>query len=328
MPKVLHIGPCETPGGMANVMDILASNPPKQWHAELLSSHVVGSKFAKWRAYRRARSKLTEILQDQTLRPDIIHIHTAADWSWWRKRRFAQMAHKAGVANIIHIHSGQFDSWLASSTKRARQFSSDIREYNSKVVVLSQSWSEKLSNYLTNSVVIENPMNPNIETGLCLERDSQKILFLARNDPIKGGDFAQNLVLRLRKKNPELVLAMSGISESRHSWVQPLGWMKEEDKRQHLETAAVLIVPSKFEGQPMVALEAIASGTPVLLSDTIHSLQAEIPKAKYGDLDDWQNHLERILSSSLPTYQDTLLKPYSLDTVQQSWKRLYESLLV
>ena len=90
-----------------------------------------------------------------------------------------------------------------------------------------------------------------------------------------------------------------------------------------------LVTPLKpFEGQPMVALEAIASGTPVLLSDTIHSLPAEIPKAKYGDLDDWQNHLERILSSSLPTYQDTLLKPYSLDTVQQSWKRLYESLLV
>ena len=34
--------------------------------------------------------------------------------------------------------------------------------------------------------------------------------------------------------------------------------MTEAEKMHQLETATVLIVPSKFEGQPMVALEAIA----------------------------------------------------------------------
>ena len=76
MPKVLHIGPCESPGGMANVMRILAEHPPEGWDAELLSSHVEGSPWAKWRAYRRARATLAQMLRDDTRRPDIVHLHT------------------------------------------------------------------------------------------------------------------------------------------------------------------------------------------------------------------------------------------------------------
>ncbi|MDE0858495.1 MAG: hypothetical protein OSA38_08020, partial [Candidatus Poseidoniaceae archaeon] len=62
MPKVLHIGPCDSPGGMANVMHILAEHPPEGWQADLLASHVVGSPWAKWRAYRKARHTLIQML--------------------------------------------------------------------------------------------------------------------------------------------------------------------------------------------------------------------------------------------------------------------------
>ena len=72
MPKVLHVGPCETPGGMANVMRILAEHPPEGWQAELLPSHVNGSLWAKWRAYRTARKAFIQMLNDETQRPDIV----------------------------------------------------------------------------------------------------------------------------------------------------------------------------------------------------------------------------------------------------------------
>ena len=39
MRKVLHVGPCNTPGGMAKVIQILSQNPPEGWQAEVLSSH-------------------------------------------------------------------------------------------------------------------------------------------------------------------------------------------------------------------------------------------------------------------------------------------------
>ncbi|MDA8700246.1 glycosyltransferase family 4 protein [Euryarchaeota archaeon] len=328
MPKVLHIGPCGTPGGMANVMRILAEHPPEGWEAELLSSHVTGSPWAKWRAYRRARQTLIQMLKDPAQRPDIVHLHTAADWSWWRKRRFAQMAHKAGVPNIVHIHSGQFDTWLKASSPRVSNFRKDILVSQSTVVVLSTSWQEKLSQLIGDTNVIQNPLDPALTLNSKGSRDPQKILFLARNDPIKGGEFAQKLVSELRQKQPSLFLAMSGIETSEHSWVQPLGWMTEEQKRVQLSTASILIIPSKFEGQPMVALEALAMGTPVLLSDRIHSLPKEIPRAIFENLEDWKKNLLHLLSSENTMFDETLLLDYSLPILQEKWKTCYETLLM
>ncbi|MBL6748751.1 MAG: hypothetical protein ISP85_07200, partial [Candidatus Poseidonia sp.] len=80
MPKVLHVGPCDTPGGMATVMHTLAEYPPEGWEAELLASHAPGGLWAKWRAYRRARKELIRRCQSPQDRPDIVHVHTAADW--------------------------------------------------------------------------------------------------------------------------------------------------------------------------------------------------------------------------------------------------------
>ncbi len=328
MPKVLHIGPCETPGGMANVMHILAEHPPEGWEAELLSSHVAGSPWAKWRAYRRARQILIQMLKDPAQRPDIVHLHTAADWSWWRKRRFAQMAHKAGVPNIVHIHSGQFDTWLKASSPRVSHFRKDVLVSQSTVVVLSTSWQEKLSQLIGDTNVIQNPLDPALTLKSKGSRDPNKILFLARNDPIKGGEFAQKLVSELRQKQSSLFLAMSGIETSEHSWVQPLGWMTEEQKRVQLSTASILIIPSKFEGQPMVALEALAMGTPVLLSDRIHSLPKEIPRAIFEDLEDWKKNLLHLLSSENTMFDETLLLDYSLPILQEKWKTCYETLLM
>ena len=258
MPKVLHIGPCETPGGMANVMRILAEHPPEGWQAELLSSHVSGSPWAKWRAYRKARKTLIQMLNNEAERPDIVHLHTAADWSWWRKRRFAQLAHEAGVPNIVHIHSGQFDAWLNSSVGKMKNFQKDVSAFSSQIVVLSESWKHILEDIIATTTVIQNPLNPELEINVKKIRDPNKILFLGRNDPIKGGEFAQELVKILRQSNSDLFLAMSGVETSAYPWVHPLGWVSESEKREHLSNASILLVPSKFEGQPMVVLEALA----------------------------------------------------------------------
>jgi glycosyltransferase involved in cell wall biosynthesis len=89
----------------------------------------------------------------------------------------------------------------------------------------------------------------------------------------------------------------------------------------------MLIIPSKFEGQPMVALEALAMGTPVLLSDRIHSLPKEIPRAKFEDIEDWKKNLLHLLSSENTLFDETLLLDYSLPILQEKWKTCYETLL-
>ena len=121
MRKVLHVGPCNSRGGMATVMHTLAEHPPTGWQAELLSSHAEGGVWSKWRAYRRARRELLRRFADEGLRPDVVHVHVAADWSWRRKVRFITLARAHGLPVVVHLHSGQFDTWLSRGGEKRQQ---------------------------------------------------------------------------------------------------------------------------------------------------------------------------------------------------------------
>jgi len=330
MPKVLHIGPCQTRGGMANVMRILAEHPPKGWEAELLSSHVSGSPWAKWRAYRKARGSFARMLNDAHSRPDIVHLHTAADWSWWRKRRFAKMAHKAGVPIIVHIHSGQFDTWLLQrhflGRTNAQMLNHLVTRLDLHLVVLSTYWQNRLEPLLGDCSVVNNPVHPRYQRPPIGERIVGKILLLGRNDPVKGHNFAVEVVNMARNINPNLTLWMTGISEHDEPWVHALGWVDESKLLYHLQSAQLLLLPSSHEGQPLVALEALACGLPVIASKGLPPLAGVIEVN--SDTESWQ---EEILSSlenkngCAPLIQN---HQHEVSQVQLKWAKLYESLIL
>ena len=116
MRKVLHVGPCDTPGGMATVMHTLAQRPPEGWEAELLASHAPGGLWAKWRAYRRARRELKRRCSNPSLCPDVVHVHAAADWSWRRKARLMRVLQKGTEKGILRIRREQHISPADSSS--------------------------------------------------------------------------------------------------------------------------------------------------------------------------------------------------------------------
>ena len=308
-------------------MRILAEHPPEGWDAELLSSHVEGSPWAKWRAYRRARAALSKLLKDDTHRPDIVHLHTAADWSWWRKRRFAKMAHKAGVPNIVHIHSGQFDTWLEGKSSRKNRLNKDVHANNSTVVVLSDSWKEHLSASIQIDHVVNNPLDPLLEQHPSAKRDPNKLLFLARNVPIKGRQFAQTLVEELRLDYPKISLSMSGVEQGSTSSIKALGWMSEHEKRTQLSSALALLIPSKFEGQPMVALEALAMGTPVVVSDRIHSLPNGVLQAQFENIEAWKKTLEPIIAAKGESLSKVDVGAFSIVSIQGQWSSIYTGIV-
>ena len=88
----------------------LANHPPTGFEASLLSSHKTGSILTKWMAFRKATKKLSQIISKNSTKPDVIHIHTAADWSWRRKKRFVIKARQANITTVVHIHSGKFNT--------------------------------------------------------------------------------------------------------------------------------------------------------------------------------------------------------------------------
>tara|TARA_B110000444_G_scaffold258827_1_gene300806 strand:- start:2 stop:997 length:996 start_codon:yes stop_codon:yes gene_type:complete len=328
MPKVLHIGPCDSPGGMANVMRTLAEYPPEGWDADLLSSHVVGSPWAKWRAYRRAKVTLSRILRDPKKRPDVVHLHTAADWSWWRKRRFAKMAHKAGVANVVHIHSGQFDAWLGTpNSRRSKSVRKDMEKTHTQPVVLTRSWKKILEPFIGSVVAINNAVAPYIQP-VNTPRDNNHVLLMGRDDTVKGHSFAKKVCEKVKGSIPELKMTMTGISSSPKDWISAVGWIDDSEKLYLLQTASILLVPSAFEGQPLVILEALTCGLPVLASDRVKDLPDSILTAPYENIDVWASIIIEMLNK--PSDSSNLIKQaqsYSITSISKKWEALYSRML-
>ena len=334
MRRVLHIGPCESNGGMKNVMLSLANHPPTGFEASLLSSHKTGSILTKWMAFRKATKKLSQIISKNSTKPDVIHIHTAADWSWRRKKHFVTKARQANIATIIHIHSGKFNTWLdpsganSASAKRATKMKQFLSEQKVQTVVLSEEWKAILEPMIGDVEVISNPVNPDLSTDSSIERIEGKLLLLGRNDPVKGHDFAIEVAAMARKQNPKITLSMSGIENANEDWISAMGWISEQAKIENLHNSNILLVPSKWEGQPLVILEAMACGLPIIANDSLAQLPDNIGKASLENKQQWVDKILETIEPASPNIDySQQLSQYEIENVQQKWLQLYEQLI-
>ena len=328
MRRVLHVGPCDTPGGMAKVMQILAENPPDGWKADLLSSHKTGNPVTKWLIYRRAMKSFKKMLSSKDNRIDLVHVHTAADWSWWRKKRFVIMAKKFSIPCLIHIHSGKFESWMKSpSSLRAKQIRMLINNTDSRVVVLSNEWKKRLQPYIGFTYVIHNPVDPRLFHNKEIKRQQNQILLLGRNDTVKGHQFAIKLGEKLINSIPDLKITMTGIEKSTYPWLEAKGWISEQEKLELLQKSSLLIAPSAYEGQPLTILEAMTCGLPCLASDKIIGLPEIVEFAEFENILDWSNKVENILNKEI-NIEDLISasKPYEVNNIIQEWKRIYDNM--
>ena len=327
MRRVLHVGPCDSPGGMATVMRTLAEHPPEGWEASLLSSHSDGGLWAKWRAYRKSHRELNRRCTEEAQRPDVVHIHVASDWSWRRKVRLIEVARQHGVGVVVHLHSGQFDAWLdAGGRRRIEQVSVMLASPGVKGVVLSASWQQRLESRLGALTAIVNPL-PAHAVAAEQQRDNHHLLLLGRNDPVKGHAFAIEVAERLRQTHPSLRLTMTGWGEENRPWINSPGWVSNEQKASLMARASVLLVPSAYEGQPMVALEALSVGLPVCVSDRVIGLPDTVAHAPHDEVEAWASTLTALLERPASTGELTdSVASHAVDEVQKQWALVYDSL--
>ena len=290
MRRVVHVGPTMAAGGMSSVIHLLAANPPEGWRSSscnTFSTKGVRRKIKRWRIAKK---------QIKTGDFDIVHIHSAADWSYRRKLSIAKVA-KAPV--VFHIHSGKFDI----DTK------SDLND--DQVVCLSDGWSEKLQPLIGDSIAVPNPVDAQLEEGVQREKFT---LLMGRNDPVKGHAFAYSLGLD--------DLRVTGV-DSAPEGVTALGWVSEKEKWNLLQTAGCLIVPSGFEGQPMVILEALAAGCPVVASTNVPDLPDCV---KTVDLNDSKGWKEAIANPIVEGLEDAV-KMHHVGLVTKQWGEIYDRII-
>ncbi len=290
MRRVVHVGPLMAPGGMSSVIKLLASNPPQGWRASSCNTYSRRGKLQKLRRWRIARN---EIKNGDF---DLVHIHCASDWSYKRKLSIARVAN---APVVFHIHSGRFDI----DTK------SDLNKY--QVVCLSESWSERLKPLVGDSISVPNPVNPVPQERV--EREEFTLL-MGRNDPVKGHAFAYSLGLD--------DLRVTGV-ENAPEGVTALGWVSEEEKWRLLQSAGCLIVPSEYEGQPMVILEALSVGCPVVASSNIPDLPDCVRIVELGDKPGWRDAIENPTTQGL----EEAVAKHRVDIVSKQWGEIYDRII-
>ena len=76
-----------TPGGMAKVIEILSKNPPEGWAADSLNRSIRTKEFLSKVAGMAKGKEIPQAINIDDY--DIVHIHSAADWSYWKKVKFS-----------------------------------------------------------------------------------------------------------------------------------------------------------------------------------------------------------------------------------------------
>lgn len=100
------------------------------------------------------------------------------------------------------------------------------------------------------------------------------ILFLGRFDHHKGADLIPSLVGMISRSNLNVEFHIAGRGgpqeqelrdlEAEYRFVKFLGYLSDDDKEREISRSHVLIMLSRYEGFPMVALESVFLGTPVI----------------------------------------------------------------
>ena len=325
MPTVVHVGPISSPGGIQTVIGTLSSYPPDGWRVETIESHSSGSYLSKLQAYNYAKNRLEE-LANQSNDEFIVHLHAASDYSFLRKLRLAEHAHRHGGKIVFHIHSGNIVPWLGKKD-RAKKLKQRLENCKATIVCLSERWKELITPFLGKCIVSPNPIDPMHCVNASIERDPNQILLLGRNDPVKGHDFAFQIMNELKRRGSEMTLHCTGREEAPEGSTNIVahGWVTNEEKVKLLQESSILLLPSAFEGQPMVALEALACGTPVLASNALHSLTDAIHRPDEESVESWADSIERIRGTELEV-GDTL-DQHSVESINERLLSLYQGLI-
>ena len=268
-------------GGIATVLNVMRDGGFfNKWQVQLLPTNTKSrALFGLYRYFVFAKALVLLVYYHLFYKVNLVHIHTASRWSFFRKSCVVRLTKLLGGHVVLHLHGAEFREFYEFECSEKKQHK--IRktfDLADRVVVLSTQWLEWTAGILEHperAVVVYNSVLAVPPSKS--ERDSNLILFLGRVGPRKGAEDLINAFARISKDFPEARLALGGDGDIEtfkqlvstlglDDRIEFLGWVSGDEKSRWLRRAGIYALPSYNEGFPMGVLEAMSAGAAVLAS--------------------------------------------------------------
>lgn len=286
--KILHVGEYVN-GGVATYLKTLLSGLQKYDDIEnfLLISEYKSqqgweniTKKVFYYKYKRsianiffAIKQIHAVIKD--INPDIIHVHST--WAGL----FVRLPYllKKRKAKIIYQSHGW--SFLMDTSK----YKKNIYAFVEKILSIPTDKIINISNYEQNQAIkyglnknkmimvyngVEDKVN---KSKLILNWDRNKInlLFVGRLDRQKGLDLFLDVYEKMKLKNIHLYVIGRSVLDNNlpknTEYVTYLGWVDSKDIDEYYQACDAVIMPSRWEGFGLVAIEAMRNSKPIIASN-------------------------------------------------------------
>ena len=230
------------------------------------------------------RVELEILRYTRAFAPDIVHSHDAGPVLWMYSR-VARRDRRPLVVTLHNVMTRKFASVLPVLAKMLRDadrvtavspaVADDVLEYEPSVAA-------RLS-------VIVNGITPPVHDVSPVPKGPPRLLCMGRLDHQKGFDLAVAALARLRGTYQEARLVVAGDGPERDRLrelarelgvddrIDFLGEVGPEDVGPLLDACRAVVMPSRFEGLPLVALEAAWAGRPIVAAESPGLADAVVP---------------------------------------------------
>lgn len=299
--------------------------------------------FSAWQLLRFAFTPLP--------RPTIVHLHASWHASFWRKMAYAWISWLKRARVVLHVHPTYFmDFYEGSGPLRQRAIRATLRRCQA-LIVLTEEMASRLRSLVPGArvYVLPNPVDlEEFRAQPVPAREVDTVAFLGWFVPGKGAYDLLEALARMRATRPALRAVFGGYKQEAQlrervrtlglaGTVEVAGWLGRADVVRVLQTCTLLALPTHSEGIPMVLLEAMACGTPVVTCPVggIPAVAQEGRNALFvppGDVAALTAALERLLDD--PALREAMsqanredVRRYDVRTIGSSLLEIYRELL-
>lgn len=272
--RILFLGvSMKTKGGMTAV---LVSYKKYIEGMRFIPTWRLGNKFVKsWYAAQALVRTWWLCNFDKDIR--IVHIHGAANASFYRCKMFIKLAKRCGKKVILHEHAADFVEFYNNSDDK--QGITETINMCDCLIVLSKSWKEYFSSIGVEKGkirVLNNIVSPPEAENRPHNDGKLHLMYMGEISKRKGAFdllralaenkdyFKDKLLVRMGGNEVDGDIKMFIRDNGLSDFVSYEGWISGQKKIECLTWEDVYILPSYNEGLPIAILEAMAYRHPII----------------------------------------------------------------